>query len=864
MELLEREAYLSEMSAALAEARRGMGRLTLVSGEAGIGKTSLIEDFAQQHRQKVTVLWGACDALFTPRPLGPLHDMALQIGRGLPELLADNESRTAVFSIVLDELKRRPAIMVFEDVHWADEATLDLLRFIGRRIQQTSSLLVITYRDDELGHQHPLRIVLGDLATSTTARRLALKPLSVEAVRELAGDRPLDVEALHRQTGGNPYYITEVLANPESGIPGTVRDSVLARVARLSLSGHAVLEAAAVIGQRVEPWLLAAVTGADAPAVDECIGVGVLLAQAGELAFRHELARETILAGISPARRRILHRLVLEALKSSPGGRSELARLAHHAQGSDDYAAVLEFAPVAARQAAGAGAHREASALYALLLRYADYLSPTDHAQHLLAYSRQRNLTDQPDEAISALRTALEVWRKLQDPIRQGELLAILTIMLRNNGSNSEAEQVSQAAISMLEALPPSRELAVAYRAQATLRLANSDHAEAIYWGEKAIALAEGFQDLFVLAMAHITVGAAWLFLDYERGRAYLEQRMKIAHEIGNAVHIVNLYAYFGSACGELYQFTDAERYLSEGIEYVADRGLDIFVRFMRAWLVLTWIQLGRWNAATEAFNQLLQSPQGSAIRRIPTLVALGRLRSRRGDPGVDDVLEEARQLAASTATLPHLGLVYAARAEAAWLAGDRQGVLKAAGAVYDLALSKRHPWLAGELAYWRWKAGEKVEIHDWMAKPFTLQIAGDWQAAAGEWERLGCPYEQARALADGDLQAQLAALNIFEQLGARPSADLLREKLRVTGAPGIPRRPRSSTRDNPFGITNRQLEILALLIAGLSNAEIAARMHISLKTVDHHVSAVLSKLGVHSRQQAATLAQNHPYFQKK
>jgi DNA-binding CsgD family transcriptional regulator len=208
--------------------------------------------------------------------------------------------------------------------------------------------------------------------------------------------------------------------------------------------------------------------------------------------------------------------------------------------------------------------------------------------------------------------------------------------------------------------------------------------------------------------------------------------------------------------------------------------------------------------------------------------------------------------------------LVYAARAEAAWLAGDRQRALEEARAVYNLALSKKHPWFAGELAFWHWKTGEVVEIQPWMARPFALQIAGDWRAAAAEWERLACPYEQARALADGDMQAQIAALHIFEQLGAQPDADLLRDQLRAAGAARISRQPHPSTRQNPFSITNRQLEILNLLIAGRSNAEIAARLHISPKTVDHHVSAILGKLGVHSREQAAAQAQKHPHFLKK
>lgn len=136
-------------------------------------------------------------------------------------------------------------------------------------------------------------------------------------------------------------------------------------------------------------------------------------------------------------------------------------------------------------------------------------------------------------------------------------------------------------------------------------------------------------------------------------------------------------------------------------------------------------------------------------------------------------------------------------------------------------------------------------------AEPFARQIAGDWRGAAALWAQIGCPYEQALALADGDAEAMRNALALFEQLGAQPAVALLRRRLRQQGIGGIPRGPRPSTRTNQAGLTARQLEVLELLAEGLSNAEIASRLFTSLKTVEHHVSAALAKLGVHSRAQA-------------
>ncbi|MCI0398107.1 MAG: LuxR C-terminal-related transcriptional regulator, partial [Chloroflexi bacterium] len=711
----------------------------------------------------------------------------------------------------------------------------------------------------ELGPQHPVRIVLGDLATSTATRRLTLSPLSAQAVRTLAGRRAFDPVALHRQTGGNPFFVTEVLAAESSGIPLTVRDAVLARAARLSPSARAVLDAAAVIGARVEPWLLAEVTGAEAGAAGECLAIGMLVAQGEVLAFRHELARQTILDALSPHHRLVLNQLVLDALKAAPSARRDLARLAHHAEAAGDREAVLEFAPAAARQAATASAHRQAAALYALALRFAADLPAAGRAPLLESYATECFLIDQQAEGLATRRKLLELWRQAGNVLKQGETFAHLATLLVIAGQNAEAEQASQAAIELLEQLPPGRELALAYRVRATLHLVNRDCRQAIYWAEKALSLARRFGDAVVEATAHNVIGTAWLFVDYPRGCEYLEQRIASARAAGLEARAATAYSNLASGSGELYQFAQARHYLAEGIAYTGERDLDYHRLYMVAWLALTRLYLGYWDEAGRAATEVLQCPDLSAISRIVGLVALGRLHARRGDPGAPATLDEALELARQAESLQRLGPVHAARAEAAWLAGDRERTRREARAAYDLAVSKQHPWFAGELAFWRWRAGDEVAAPEWLARPFALHIAGNWRAAAGEWQRLGCPYEQARALADGDQAAQIAALEIFDRLGARPAAEGLRQQMRAAGVRIIPRGPRPATRENPFGLTARQMEILVLLAENLTNAEIAAQLHLSPKTVDHHVSAVLARLDVHSREAAAELARQHP-----
>ncbi len=856
MALLEREPLLDALAGILGEAAAGEGRVALVYGEAGIGKTALIDCFTRERARRARTLSGACDALHTPRPLGPVHDIARQAGGPLLERLEAGAPPRAIFAAMLDELGRRgPVVAVLEDLHWADAATLDLVKFLGRRIRHVGALLVLTYRDDELGPHHPLRVVLGDLATAAAVRRIALPPLTLAAVRTLAAGRSLDTAALHEQTGGNPFFVTEVLASRAPGIPSTVRDAVLARAARLSRAGRGTLDAAAIIGAQVEPWLLAGVVGDPVAPTEECIAHGMLHAQGDRLAFRHELARQAILDAMAPPRRRALHARALRALAASTAGVTSPARLAAHAEGAADAAAVLVHAPAAAARAAALGARREAAEQYARALRFADGAPPAERARLLDAYADECMLVDRLDETIRARREGIEIHRAAGNREGEGRSLAVLASALVRAGRNVEAEEASRRAIAVLRRLPSGPALAFAYRIQSNPRMLNRDRAEAVRWGRKAIALAERFGEREILVAAYNTVGAAMLVYGDDRGRVHLERSLALARAAGLSDWVALGYLNLGSACGEVYRLADARRSLTDGIRYAEEHDLDYAKHYMQAWLALTELYQGRWTEAGEAARPIAADVHVAAISRIMALVALGRLRARRGDPGVGDVLDEALALAERTQTLQRLGPVRAARAEAAWLAGDRPRAIDEARAAWDLARRHRHPWHTSELGFWRRRAGDRVRLPSYAAAPFARAAAGDWRGAARAWERLGCPYERARSLAEGDEPAQLAALEIFDRLGARPDLERLRQRLRAEGVRRIPRGPRPSTREHPFGLTAREAEIAALLARALTNVAIGATLHISPKTVDHHVSAILGKLGVGSRQEAGRLA---------
>jgi DNA-binding CsgD family transcriptional regulator/tetratricopeptide (TPR) repeat protein len=862
MQLLERGPIQVELSHLLHEAADGRGRLVFLGGEAGIGKTSLVQRFTQVVQQKTRLLAGACDPLSTPRPLGPLLDMQEQLSRRYADLLTHQPEKDTLFRGFLGELSarnadppagKRPVVIVFEDVHWADEATLDLLRFLGRRLESVPALLIATYRSDEVGDRHPLRVVLGDLATQPAVRRLSLEPLSLSAVRTLCAGTALDAQRLHEQTGGNPFYVTEVIAAGGSGIPATVCDAVLARAARLPEGAREVLDAAAVLGFRFEPWLLETVSGAPSGAVDACLAGGMLHAEGDRLVFRHELAREAVLQVLAPHRRLVLHRAALEALRAAPEGAADLGRLAHHAEGAGDAAAVLRYAPLAARRAAALSAHREAAAQYERTLRFAHDDTPLVRAQLLEAMAYEYYLTDQIAKAITARRTALELWRSIGDALREGDNLRWLSRLNWFAGNRSAAEDAARLAIEVLEQLPAGPELAMAYSNRSQLLMLADDTAEAIRWGERAIALAESQADTATLAHALNNVGTAKLQSGDEAGQPLLERSLQLSLAAGLEEHAARAYTNLASARATHFRLEVAERYLEDGIAYCSEHDLDSWWLYMSGWQAVTMMHRGRWAEAKAVAESVRTHPSVSPISAIQALVVLGRIAARSGDPGAAALLDQALEVAAPTHELQRLGPVHAARAEAAWLAAEPGRCSDEARAVLPLALERQQPWLAGELLFWHGRTGAEVAAPVWIARPYALQIAGTWREAAAEWQRLLCPYEAAQALAESGGPDDLRAAHAeFERLGAKPAAQLTARRLRQAGALGIHRGPRPSTRSNPAQLTRRQFEVAQLLAEGLPDAEIAEKLFISPKTVGHHVSAVLAKLEVRSRTEAA------------
>ena len=856
MALLEREDSLARLGELFLGTKDGRGRLALVSGEAGIGKTVLVDAFCASRRDRTQILWGACDAVVPPRTFAPLVDIADRIGGSLRAALEAGD-RDAVFTDVLARLGSSAPlqrILVLEDLHWADEATLDLLRVIGRRLRAMPVMVIGTYRDDEVSPDHPLRLALGDVPSMFVAE-VPLRPLSVAGVGHLAAGTRLDPVSLHKVTGGNPFYVTEAASAATDEVPASVRDAVFARAARLSSSAQDVLRAASVLRHRFGADHVRRLSRQSAAAVHECLASGMLQADGDLLQFRHELAQRAMRDALLPSTRSELHARALDLLNRTPG--TDPQELAYHAIGSGDAGQALTWASAAARQSAMLGAHRQAAANYAAALTFAEPQQLRTRAELLEGEARERLAIDEVETAMARQRAALGCWRQLGDIRQEGDGLRALSQMLWFAGATDQATDAAQQAVDLLSTLPPGPELARAYATVAQRWMTSGhDDAAAITWAERANDLAETLGEVAVAVHAQTTIGVLQTFHGNEAGWAMIEGSLRRAQAAGLDEDAVRALINLVEMARDLRRYELADQYRDEAMRYLAEHNLDLDLLRRRLVSDLAEIALerGRWDEATDLAELLVGASETARRIRVRALTVLGRLRARRGDPDAWELLDEGLALAGPESDAEVLIPLYTARIEAAWLGDDTTRASDEAGLALAMAADlEMDAWSLGELAFWAWRVGAVEALPDGTASPFALQAAGNYREAAEAWEVVGCPYQAADALAASrDDADQRRALEIFIELGARPMTRKLTGEMRMRGARGIRRGPRRSTRANPARLTPRELEVLSLVAQGLRNADIAERMVVSVKTVDHHVSAILSKLGVKTRAAAA------------
>ena len=793
-DLLERGQELALLGDCLEAVQSSShGRLLIIGGEAGVGKTALLRRFCDSRPAGARLLWGACDALFTPRPLGPFLDIAESAGGELDGLVGTGTGASELAAALMRDLRKRsPTILVIEDVHWADDATLDVLRLLGRRLESLPVALLVSYRQTEIGRFHPLRQVLGEFGSGGSTVRVRLAPLSPEAVARLAEPQGVDGDALHQRTGGNPFFVTEVLAAGED-IPETVRDAVLARAARLTPVARALLDALAITPPQSELSLLEAVAPDALPALDECLASGMLVETGGAVAFRHELARLAVEEAVAPDQKLVLHRATLAALRTAPEGTSDLARLAHHAEAAGDAESVLELAPDAGASASMLGAHREAAAQYARALRFADGLPIEKRADLLGRHALECYVTTQDEDALASSLEALKAYRQLGDLAKEVEALCSVAAIKLNMGAARDAAESAREAAALLEPLPPGPHLGRAYDLLGGVHLLSEDRTETERWARRAHDLGTQFDDAYTVVSALGILGTAIALQGLPRGVEELEQSLALAQRSANLEDLVGRgYVLLGIAGSRSRSLDLMERCVEPGLAYCQERDLDIWSRIllaMRSWVAL---ERGDWERAADTVGLVLM--EDCTLSCLQARIVLVLLRARRGDPDPWTPLAEAREVGERTRQLWWRSQVAAAEAEALWLDGRPDAIADATAETFELALRLGSPWPVAELAWWRRQGGIREAIPADAGGPFELQLRGDWSGAAAAWRTAGCPYEAALALAEADDEDALRrALDELQQLGARPAAAIVARRLRERGARAVPRGPRTS-----------------------------------------------------------------------
>jgi DNA-binding CsgD family transcriptional regulator/tetratricopeptide (TPR) repeat protein len=843
--LLERERHLATLADLLDGATRGAGRLAVVRGDAGAGKTALLRAFLDDVPAAVDTAIGYCDSIATPRPLSPVHDLARSLGNGLGSLLQRSAPREEIRDHLIQRFEARPVVLAIEDVQWADDATIDLIKLLARRIGETSALLLLTYREEPRPSPGIARL-LGQLATSPGATQIEVLPLSRSAMSLMTAGTSVNPDTLYRLTSGNPFFASEILAADGLALPRSIRDLIRGRLAELDERARSAIDAAAILGSRIEPWLLAAVAGETLPGIDDAIAAGLVLRDGDGLSFRHELARFAVLEDLAVIRAIGLHRSALIALRRA--GIADAARLAHHAEGAADGVAVLEFAPLAAEQALDNGAYREAIAQLRRSLRFA---TPTDdrRVDLLEKLGDAEMVVANGVAADEAWTEALAIRRARGDqPQLVGDLVRRIARSAMWRADFSRAMAFAREAVAILMPVGESHELGMAFVGLSGQLMMESHSEEAIELGERALAMADKLGDDEVRALALNYIGAAEVGLGQEKGLDKLERSVAIARANGLASAVYRGLFNLAASAAVLQQLHRSEGYFDELTRFSASS--EVISCNIDANRAEVQLMLGRWAEADASASDALQAVDDSLdpLDAATATLVLARLRTRRGQAGAEALLDEAGELMLGTNDLARTWMLVSARVESAWLAGDLGSMVLQLGRLLDKAVESRDPWLTGEIARWLQRADATPKVLSHVAEPHRLSLEGDWRSSATAWKERDNPYEAALALLDADEPTALReAHDILLGLGAHGVLPIAVQRLRASGAP-VPRGPRQSTIAHAALLTEREAEIADLVAVGLSNREIAERLVLSEKTVGHHVSAVIGKLGVRRR----------------
>lgn len=854
MELIERDGFLKSLQTKFESVSEGEGHCILLSGESGIGKTSLVKSFYKEKKDICKVYQGTCDALFTPRPLAPIYDIVWQIQSDTPENNLHISDRAVLFNQLFHELeiRKKTTIIIIEDIHWADEATLDFIKFLARRITLLHCLFIITYRDNEIHSNHPLRNVLGQLPPDSFTK-LHLTPLSKAAVEKMAAEKGYKGEDVYGISGGNPFYVNEILASYNVGVPDNVKDSILPSYNRLDEKTKQIWQILSILPTGFEIKYLERIEPSYAGAIHNCLELEILIPKDGLISFKHELFRRTIESSLSPLVRIALNKRILDLFKESFEQNGEIERIIHHAKNANEYEIVVHFAPIAAGQAAVVGAHTEAARLYLTAIEFYQGDDKDTLIQFYQSYAYECYLTNQVREAIIYTGKALAIWQGKNDPEKSGKCMRFLSRLWWLEGNSKNAKRFAEQAIEVLSNQPPSPTKAMAFSNMSQLKMLFDQPDECITWGEKAIAMARELGDNETLSHALNNVGSVYMNTQssIKKGVELLQQSLEIALKNSFHEHAARAYSNLGSNALKMKNYAFAEKILDEGIKYCEERDLDSSRSVKLSLKSLLYLETGNWKKAYSIADNLLKNENHLAAFTIVLQIVMATIKMRTGEAGALPLLLEASAKAFETTELQRIIPTQTALLEYEWLTGKTVIKTEDLERIKGMIEQSFYSVEKNEFVFWLQKTRKQhLSLND-VYEGYDVSSVAKAQKASDLWEKAGCPYVQALTLFEGNDDDKRTAIKIVQEHGANAVFEKMKLEMKTFGIKSIPRGVRKTTQSNPAHITMRELDILQLLKEGLQNKEIGARLFISPKTVDHHLASIFFKLDVNSRSKA-------------
>ncbi|HSG79106.1 MAG TPA: AAA family ATPase [Acidimicrobiia bacterium] len=753
--LVERDDELRRLREALAGAVAGAGSIVVIGGEAGIGKSSLVRAIAAE--AGIDVLWGWCDDLVIPRALGPFHDMAPDLGPAFASLLAADPRPETILRALHESLAGGPPrLVVIEDLHWADDATIDALKFLGRRIRHLAALVVVTVRDVGAAR---VRTTLADAAPGSVVR-LQPAPLSAAAIAALAGDT-VPAERLRRLTGGNPFFLSEVLEAGTDVVPSSVQDAVLARVDALSGPARRIAEVVSVGPVPVDLAIIGDVTPVDDAALDELESARILVGVGNAMAFRHELARRAVEASLSARDRRSINLAVLSGLETLD---ADPARLAHHALETGDPSLIVRHSRAAGAAASRSHAYGQAAGHYRRALEHEDLMDRAILLEVLSDFARSVGFQDVP-EAIAATERRLAMNREDGDVLGESDDLRWLSRLAWMEGRGSDARALAAEAIDTVSHLPPSKQLARAYARRSQLAMLSGDAEGTEEWGRKAIELADELDLPGVRVQAMVNVGTVVTRTDPDESVRILQAAIRLADEIGIPQEIARATGNLGWNRALARRYAEAIDALDDAERVAVEHEMEGYASYALAAKAWVCLETGSWDEALTNVETSLTGRAVAAVAEIPALTVRGTIVARRGDlERAAEIAGQAWEGAERSEEAQRIVPVANLLAEIAWLRGDPSGVATWARAAHPYLARDGNSRYGGDLARWV-RLSESFDGTALVSPPHDLEAAGRYVEAAAAWAELGCPYDEALAWYEaGDVGR---AIEILEGLGA-------------------------------------------------------------------------------------------------